>query len=412
MATFNLYLDTRKTRKDGTFTVKVRATHRRTTRYYPLQYKFTEKEYLKIMKGNRLTESQEKAKSKMDALLEKAKEIAQDLDVFSFEAFAVRFTGKGNSNDLLKALQERITENQTNGKVGTASIDKDTLSSLKLYLKEKGKPLQLQMTDITPKWLEGLEAWYNSRGISSTTIYIQITRIRAAINQAIQMKIFDARKYPFGKVKEGKYSAPTPKNTKRALTQDQLIAFLNYEPKTDQEQFAKDFWIFSFLSSGINLGDVFSLKWSDFKGKESFTFTRRKTKTRSKKSIEITIYLKPEHWEIIGRHGGRKLGGNDHVFNIIEPGLSPEREHQLLKMAVNKVNTYLKNISEKLGFEFGISSYSARHSYATRLMKTAPIAYISKQLGHSNIATTEEYLGSFEKAEAQEYEANLLPKAQ
>src|SRR5690606_3640676 len=115
-----------------------------------------------------------------------------------------------------------------------------------------------------------------------TTIYMQITRIRAAINKAIQLEVFDKRKYPFGKEKDGKYSAPTPKNTKRALTQDQLLTFLSYKPKTDQEQFAQDFWTFSYLSSGMNLGDVFSLKWGDFNGKKSFTFLRRKTKTRAK----------------------------------------------------------------------------------------------------------------------------------
>lgn len=407
MASFNLYLDTRKARKDGTFTVKIRATHNRVTRYFPTQYKFEEKEYLKIMKGNRLNDQQEKAKSKMEALLEKAKEISRDLDVFTFESFSLRFTGKGSANDLLKALQERITENQINGKIGTASIDRNTLSSLKLYLKEKGKPEELQMNDITAKWLEDLEMWYNHRGISSTTIYIQITRIRAAINKAIQMQIFDKRKYPFGKEK---YTAPTPNNSKRALTQDQLEMFLSYIPKTDQEQFAKDFWVFSFLSSGMNLGDVFSLKWSDFNGKESFTFTRRKTKTRSKKKTEIKIFLRPEHWEILNRYGTRKLGENKYVFNIIEPNQDLGRQHQLLKMAVNKVNTYLKNIGEDLGFEFGMSSYFARHTYATRLMKTAPIAYISKQLGHTNISTTEEYLGSFEKEEAMQYEENLIPK--
>lgn len=408
MASINLYLDTRKSRKDGTFTVKIRVTHNRVTRYYPTAFKFDENEFAKIMKGNRITPEQSEQRDRLRNLEMAAKKIVEDLEVFTFESFGVRFTGKGTANDLLKALQERITENQTNGKIGTANIDRDTLTSLKLYLKDQGKPEEIKMNDVTQKWLEGLENWYQLRGISSTSIYIQITRIRAAINKAIQMQIFDKRKYPFGKEK---YSPPTPNNSKRALTQDQLTAFLNYQPKTDQEKFAKDFFVFSFLSSGMNLGDVFSLKWSDFKGKESFTFTRRKTKARSKKKVEITIFLRPEHWAIIAEYGSKKIGKNDFVFNIIDPNQDSERQHILLKMAVNKVNTYLKAIGKSLDFDFGLSSYFARHTYATRLMKTAPIAYISKQLGHSNIATTEEYLGSFEKAEALGYEENLIPKA-
>lgn len=407
MASINLYLDTRKARKDGTFTVKIRVTHNRVTKYYPTVYSFDEKEYSKIIKGNRLSESQEKFRSKMLGLLDKAKEIVQDLDFFSFESFGLRFTGKGTSNDLLVALQERANENQTNGKIGTADIDRDTITSLKRYLKAKRKPEQIQMNDVTIQWLVDLEKWYVQEGIGPTTIYIRITRIRAAINKAIQMQIFDKKKSPFGK---DKYTPPTPNNNKRALTQSQLVDFMNYTPVTTGEEFAKDFWMFSFLSSGMNLGDVFSLKWSDFNGKESFTFSRRKTRTRSKKKTDITIFLRPEHWEIIGRHGSKKIGGNDYVFGIIHPSQEVDRQHQLLKIAVNRVNSYLKIIGENLGFDFGMSSYFARHTYATRLMKTAPVAYISKQLGHTNIATTEEYLGGFEKNEAMKYEENLIPK--
>jgi len=64
-----------------------------------------------------------------------------------------------------------------------------------------------------------------------------------------------------------------------------------------------------------------------------------------------------------------------------------------------RINKHLKIISDKLGIS-GVSTYTARHSYATVLKRSgANIAYISESLGHSNLKTTENYLASFEKEE-------------
>lgn len=58
-------------------------------------------------------------------------------------------------------------------------------------------------------------------------------------------------------------------------------------------------------------------------------------------------------------------------------------------------------IGKELGFG-SISTYTARHSYATVLKRSgANIAYISESLGHSDLKTTENYLASFEKEERQ-----------
>ena len=49
-----------------------------------------------------------------------------------------------------------------------------------------------------------------------------------------------------------------------------------------------------------------------------------------------------------------------------------------------------------------ITSYTARHSFATVLKRSgANIAFISESLGHNDLKTTESYLASFEKEERQ-----------
>ncbi len=50
--------------------------------------------------------------------------------------------------------------------------------------------------------------------------------------------------------------------------------------------------------------------------------------------------------------------------------------------------------------EGNISTYTARHSFATVLKRAgANIAYISESLGHQDLKTTENYLASFEREE-------------
>jgi site-specific recombinase XerD len=59
----------------------------------------------------------------------------------------------------------------------------------------------------------------------------------------------------------------------------------------------------------------------------------------------------------------------------------------------------MKYIGEQTGTG-KISTYTARHSYATVLKRAGSnIAFISESLGHSDLKTTQDYLASFEQSE-------------
>lgn len=61
------------------------------------------------------------------------------------------------------------------------------------------------------------------------------------------------------------------------------------------------------------------------------------------------------------------------------------------------VNKYTRKVASKIGIEKDCTTYTARHSTATILKRSgADIQQISEALGHSSIATTRSYLGSFE----------------
>ena len=68
----------------------------------------------------------------------------------------------------------------------------------------------------------------------------------------------------------------------------------------------------------------------------------------------------------------------------------------------------MSEIGKELKIESKITTYSARHSFATMLKRGgAPLEFISESLGHGDLKTTENYLDSFEDETKEKY-ANIL----
>ena len=69
----------------------------------------------------------------------------------------------------------------------------------------------------------------------------------------------------------------------------------------------------------------------------------------------------------------------------------------------------MKRIGEKLELDLKLTTYSARHSFATVLKRSgAPVEFISESLGHKDLRTTENYLDSFEDEVKEQYQRQLL----
>lgn len=66
-------------------------------------------------------------------------------------------------------------------------------------------------------------------------------------------------------------------------------------------------------------------------------------------------------------------------------------------MWTQKINKWLKRIGVKLKLKVTLTTYVARHTAATVMVRGGvPIKNISEHLGHSSIETTERYLSSLD----------------
>jgi site-specific recombinase XerD len=88
---------------------------------------------------------------------------------------------------------------------------------------------------------------------------------------------------------------------------------------------------------------------------------------------------------------------------------SPAEELAKIKQATKTINKYMRRIGEKLEIDMKLTTYTARHSFATILKRSgAPIEFISESLGHKDLKTTENYLDSFEDDAKESYQKQLL----
>ena len=74
-----------------------------------------------------------------------------------------------------------------------------------------------------------------------------------------------------------------------------------------------------------------------------------------------------------------------------------------------KVNRELKVLASELEIEADMTTYVARHSFATILKNSGVnISLISEMLGHTDLKTTQIYLDSFENTQMEAAMSNLL----
>lgn len=98
---------------------------------------------------------------------------------------------------------------------------------------------------------------------------------------------------------------------------------------------------------------------------------------------------------------------DDFIFPILERESLYDRYKDLDKMR-KSYNLALKRLALLCGIEEKLTSYVARHSFATQaLLNDVPIKAISEMLGHSSLSTTEVYLKSLPTNVLDEYSGRV-----
>ena len=257
--------------------------------------------------------------------------------------------------------------------------------------------LDIPFSDIDIAWLKRYELWMKEQNLSVSTISTRIRHLRAIFNLAIVEHSIKNDCYPFRAYKVSRLNRQT---AKRAISKKDIQKVIRYQGHTAMERLAIDVFTFSYLNAGINFIDIAKLKHSNIRDNQLF-YNREKTKKL------ICVPLQVKAIEIITKYKDEK---SPYVFPILSPFHKTEvqianRLHKVLA----KINKYLKKIGEKLRLPLPLTTYVARHSYATVLKRAGvSTAIISESLGHSSEKITQVYLDSFDNEQINNAMKNLL----
>jgi len=289
---------------------------------------------------------------------------------------------------------ELVKQLEKANRINYARSFKHTWYSLKRFC---GNELDFPFSDIDVEFLGKYEQWLKNQNYTEVTISHIFRSIRTTYNKAITEKCALKGSYPFNEFKVSKFDVSTQK---RAIPKDAIkkIMMADLSKELFYTQFARDIFIFSYLCGGINFTDISSLKISNLI-ENKLVYIRKKTKKK------IKTPLSDEALQIIQQYAAGRNSPSDYIFPILDAKFHKTEVQKVLR----RVNLALKKVAKLAGINANLTTYVARHSFATVLKNSGVnVALISETLGHSDIATTQIYLDSFESEQVGEAFKNLL----
>lgn len=295
--------------------------------------------------------------------------------------------------------QELIEQYMANEKCGNRLIYKSSYNSINVFTNGN---LEIPFSAIDVAWLNKYEKWLRSKGNKETTMSLMFRTLRSAYNKAIESKCARKSDYPFTDYRISKFDVSTEK---RAIAKADVLKFSTDVPPIGKQQYvqlSKDIFIFSYLCGGINFTDIANLT------KDNIIEGKRLHYIRQKTGKLIKLGLSEEALQIIRRYAVESKG---YLFPILNAQLhkTPLQKQNRIHKMLGKVNKNLKLLAAQFGVEANLTTYVARHSFASVLKKSGVnIALISEALGHSDLTTTQIYLDSFDNEQIDAAMKNLL----
>ena len=294
--------------------------------------------------------------------------------------------------------KEIIAQCEINNKCGNRLVYLNSYNSLKRFTNGK---LEIPFNTINVTWLEKYEKWLRSNGNKETTISLMFRTLRSTYNKAIKERCAHLSDYPFQEYKISKFDTSTQK---RAIAKTDMLKFTETSQPIGQKKYvelSKDIFIFSYLCGGINFTDIANLTQENI-------VNGRLHYIRQKTGKLIKIGIPQEAMQIIKKYTDESNGYLFPILNVKVHKTALQKQNRIHKIR-GKVNDILKTLGKRLGIEANITTYVARHSFASVLKKSGVnIALISEALGHSDLATTQIYLDSFDNEQVDEAMKNLL----
>ncbi|MFD2573787.1 tyrosine-type recombinase/integrase [Spirosoma soli] len=261
----------------------------------------------------------------------------------------------------------------------------DDLHSALLRFWQEDKPA----TAITYTMLVDWETFLLQNGCRMNSVYVYMRHLKVVVNRLRKAGLMPKEWYPFESFSFSRYGRI--RTIKRAISQEAIQQLIQLEPPTLAQLKARDFLLFSYYCRGINYRDM-ALLTSENLHEGRLMYIRSKTK----KSFSIKV-TEPVQTILTNYHN---KGG--YLLPILDKRIdqTPEAIEEKIRSSRQNVNRCLRKLGKSIGLNLNITTYTARHSFATGLKKKGVRnGLISEMMGHPTEAVTQIYLKSFEDDE-------------
>lgn len=318
--------------------------------------------------------------------------------------------------DFFEVIETKITNLINDGKVGTSNSYRDLknsvlrfiiepkieklkkegkVSSSSSYEEQKDKVLnsggaKLNFENINIEWLKKYESHLRQRNCIDGGISVRMRAIRTLFNECIELGLISQDKYPFKTYKIAKLK--NEKNVRALQIEDiKKISELDTN-KYPELKLSKDLFMFSYNTGGMNYKDMMLLKRENI-----YNENNRMTYVRSKTKGVFDFKLNATAKEIVEYYKKFSIG-TEYLFPILlKDNLTPTQISNRRHKTISQFNKDLKTIGMLCNIDFDLTSYVARHSFASNLKdKGIATDVISEALGHQNLNITQRYLKRLE----------------
>lgn len=298
--------------------------------------------------------------------------------------------------ELMSFMLSVIEEQKANGCHGTAHIYQNSLNSFIAFYRHPKVPFN----KMTPELLKHFENHLRQKRLSWNTVSTYLRVLRATYNRAVDARIAPYVPHLFKHVYTG-----TRADRKRALDAKDIALIL--KEKSPRKSFpnsvrrTKDLFILMFLLRGLPFVDLAYLHKDDLRG-NTITYRRRKT------GRQLTVTLTPEAMNLLQQYRNTDVH-SPYLFPILRSAEGSKEAYREYQHALRNFNHQLTALATLLNIRNNLSSYTARHTWATLAYhcKIHP-GIISEAMGHSSITVTETYLKPFNNQKIHEANQEII----
>ena len=297
---------------------------------------------------------------------------------------------KNAKDDLRLYMPEVIGMLKREGKFPAMHVYACTLRSYEKFCAEERHPknttASLSMQEIfTPERLKEYEDWLAGQQSSPNTISTYIRTLQAVYNRWMSPGIEGYNPVLFKDV-----YTKVESRTKRALTAEQMEQLRNtdFSVLTLRQQQVLTYFLLMFMLRGMPFIDLAHLRKSDLRN-------RRITYRRHKTGKLMVVDVPPDAMRLLQKY--RDKTDSEYLFPLLHGGLFMEEHHHRYQETLRHFNRELARLMKQLLPGVSVSSYTARHTWATLAYHSGvPVGLISQSLGHSSIRVTMTYLKPFD----------------